>query len=166
VLEDLRLQRRKPDVGPKVGRPRTLNDPSQVLALVLNFLNSTMSQKTLCQIFGAAPAIISRELWDGMAALNATLEEMPEATVEFPSCEKIKHFAQLVRTRYPELPRDLHIYSMLDGSSFPCADFTDSLKQVSYHLLLGNAHACFFLQLYKRVVNRTPFMTVTTAKHM
>jgi hypothetical protein len=59
-----------------------------------------MSQKTLpvCQILGAAPAMISRELWDGMAALNATLEEMPEAPVEFPSCEKIKHFAQLVRT--------------------------------------------------------------------
>jgi hypothetical protein len=65
------------------GRPRLLDHNGQ-LGLVLHWLNSRMTGKNLCQIFGLPPATISRYLTEGAKNLLTALRQMPAARIRFP----------------------------------------------------------------------------------
>lgn len=69
------------------------------LALVLHWLNSTMRQKTLKQLFGLPN--VSRPLSYALDALLRTLRapSFPEAAVRWPTHEEMEQWAELVEIR-------------------------------------------------------------------
>lgn len=71
------------------GRP-TQHTTADALGLVLYWLNSSVKQKTLCQLFGFPPAAVSRILSRGLNALRAALDRLPTAAVEWPSEDDMK----------------------------------------------------------------------------
>ena len=66
------------------GRPRCM-DTYTLLGLVLHWLNGKMGQKHLQQIFGLAPATLSRYLSSGLNVLEATLATDSDGKVTWPS---------------------------------------------------------------------------------
>ena len=65
----------------KRGRPQKLNSVAK-LGLILHFLNSTMKMKTLCQLFGASPAVTSRTVNDMLWLVENRLRSNPKAAVK------------------------------------------------------------------------------------
>lgn len=115
------------------GRPRSIQAPSSLLGLVLHYLNSPMRQRTLCQLFGYSPAVVNRAIWDSLKVLDAALATIDEAAVTWPSSSNIRKFGKIVRARWSHLGDsypDGDVFAVMDGSSFPVAEFTDSLTQV------------------------------------
>jgi hypothetical protein len=117
-----------------IGRPPSVSSSSMLLGLTLHYLNSSMMQKTLCQLFGMPPASLSRWLWRSMIALHRALKRLSDAAVKWPSTEEIRLHADSIHRRWSkyaaDFPKDTRIFAMMDGSSFPVAEFVDSLKQV------------------------------------
>ena len=59
-------------------------DARGVLGLVLHYLNSTMLEITLQQIFALIPATTSQYIAFGLQILLKTLHEMPDAAIHWP----------------------------------------------------------------------------------
>jgi hypothetical protein len=93
-------------------------DAAGALGLVLHYLNSTMADYTLQQIFGLTPAVCSRYRNFGMKILLQTLCEIPEGSLAWPKKKEIERFAKLIRTRHPLLT---HGFGFVDGLHLPIA---------------------------------------------
>ena len=65
---------------PHADHPSTLNTHAK-LGLILHYLNSSMMQKTLCQIFSATESIISRDLNYMLKFLGEKLPTIRDAQV-------------------------------------------------------------------------------------
>jgi hypothetical protein len=93
-------------------------DAAGGLGLVLHYLNSTMADYTLQQIFGLTPAVCSRYRNFGLKILLQTLCEIPEGSLAWPKRKAFERFAKLIRARHPLLT---HGFGFLDGLHLPVA---------------------------------------------
>ena len=84
------------------GRPRAMT-PCDVLGLVLNYLHTTSSCATLCQIFAVPPAVQNRALVDGLHVLVLVLEAMPLAAIKWPTKAQMQYYASRVHAAQPSL---------------------------------------------------------------
>ena len=101
-----------------------------VLGLTLYYLNSTMKQKTLCQVFGQPPAVISRYLRRGIEALGRAIKEDSASRIAWPSAEEMKSFSARIEAREGRLK---NVFGFVDGVYFPMNDPADPLDQNAYY---------------------------------
>jgi hypothetical protein len=99
------------------GRP-TVFESYDVLGLTLNFLNSTMRQKTLCQVFSTKPSTLSRMLMAGLKCLHRSLRCIPDSHVRWPTLAEMEALAVTLEQRSDALLRfGIRPWGFVDGLS-------------------------------------------------
>jgi hypothetical protein len=111
------------------GRHPTL-DTYAKLGITLHYLNSTMQQKSLCQIFGCSPAITCRAIDQCLNALVEVLPGLPEACIKWPTPTQMQEFAATVALREPNLPQ---VFGFIDGLNLPIQEPADPDQQNPYY---------------------------------
>lgn len=112
-----------------MGRPHSLDNKSK-LALTLHWLNSTMRQKTLAQLFGVTPTTVSETIQHVIDLINKKLINHPDCLIQWPSEDKMKELAALVHARAKELP---DVFGFVDGLWLPIPNDRDEAKQNAYY---------------------------------
>ncbi|KAH9835180.1 uncharacterized protein C8Q71DRAFT_107524 [Rhodofomes roseus] len=90
-----------PTGRPRLGR-RSL-DAAGALGLYLHYLNSTMFEKTLQEVFALVPGTTNRYLKFARRALLTTLRSIPEGKVKFPEVHEFHELSKLIQKRHPLL---------------------------------------------------------------
>lgn len=106
------------DFKPKAvaGPDRRSLSSTGALALALHYLNSTMPEHALQQIFAVIPAVCSRYLIFSLHMLNTMLVNIPEASIGWPqSVNKFEDYALTIRARHPLLAQG---FFFVDGLIF------------------------------------------------
>lgn len=99
--------------GQSAPRPeRRSLDAAGALGLVLHYLNSTMREISLQQIFALIPSTVSRYIDFGMSILLETLRSIPEGAISWPSGGTFEEYARLVRARHALLEK---AFGSIDG---------------------------------------------------
>ncbi|ETO58682.1 hypothetical protein F444_22938 [Phytophthora nicotianae P1976] len=94
--------------------------PTGALALVLHFLNSTMAELSLQEIFGLTPSVCSRYVNFGLRILLETLKITPEGWIEWPKIPANWHDAAVAQDLYGKLlNKTPEGYFAIADSSFP-----------------------------------------------
>jgi hypothetical protein len=124
--------------APRVHR-RSL-DADGALALTLHFLNSTMREITLQQLFALIPTTVSRYINYGLQILELTLSRMHDARVIWPNGpEGHQELASLIEARHPLL---VGAFAFIDGLKLPtCAPDDPELENALYN---GWLHSHFY----------------------
>ncbi|KIJ35575.1 hypothetical protein M422DRAFT_51454 [Sphaerobolus stellatus SS14] len=78
-------------------------DAAGALGLVLHYLNSTMCEVSLQQIFTLIPATISRYLNFSLQILCQVLGDIPKAKIAWPSEDKMGEYAKIIGQQHPAL---------------------------------------------------------------
>lgn len=98
-------------------------DAQGALGLCLHFLNSTMREKSLQQIFGLIPATASRYIRFGLDILLQTLKELPDASIRWPkTLQEFEMYDDLITTRHPRLSG---AFASIDGLNLPTQTSSD-----------------------------------------
>lgn len=99
-------------------------DTDGALGLVLHYLNSTMLETSLQQIFGLIPTTVSRYITFGLDILLQTLRQMPEAEIQWPAQqEDFEQYTEIIVARHPRLDG---AFGSIDGLNLP----TETSKDV------------------------------------
>jgi hypothetical protein len=91
------------------GRPFKLDTYAQ-FGMYLHFLNSTMRQKTLAQLFGVTNPTISRILRRLIVLVPRKLRRNAKCRVEWPSTDKMAQLSRLGARRMPGLTNILALW--------------------------------------------------------
>ena len=102
------------------------------LGLVLHYLNSTMLEITLQQIFALIPATASRYIIFGLRILLETLHEMPDAAIRWPQeDQEFQHNCELIIARHPRLEG---AFESIDGLNLPTQTSEDpDIENATYN---------------------------------
>ena len=101
-----------------------------VLGLVLQYLNCTASQKTLCQVFALPPSTLNRHLRRGLATLLAAIRHDHDSRIAWPAPAEMQAMSELMELYAPALT---NVFGFVDGVYFPCEDPADSDTQNAYY---------------------------------
>ena len=99
---------------PRVNR-RSL-DACGALGLILHYLNSTMLEVGLAQVFALVPATVSRYVTFTLRILLFTLRRMKEARIHWPVDDEFQEYNDLVLARHPLL---VGAFGTMDGLNLP-----------------------------------------------
>jgi hypothetical protein len=99
---------------PRVNR-RSL-DACGALGLILHYLNSTMLEVSLVQIFTLVLATVSRYVTFTLRILLFTLRRMKEARIHWPVDDEFQEYNDLVLARHPLL---VGAFGTMDGLNLP-----------------------------------------------
>ena len=91
-------------------------DAAGALGLLLHYLNSTMREVSLQQIFALIPSTVCRYVHFGLQILLRTLRDMPDASIEWPSGTQFEDNSRLVTQRHPRL---IGAFGTVDGLKLP-----------------------------------------------
>ncbi|KAJ6503848.1 hypothetical protein C8R45DRAFT_572915 [Mycena sanguinolenta] len=99
-------------------RPGTRSlDAAGALGLALHFVNSTMREISLQQIFALIPTTISRYIHFSLDILLAVLRKLPDARIRWPShVEDFQGYNSLIIERHPLLTG---AFASIDGLNLP-----------------------------------------------
>jgi hypothetical protein len=111
------------------GRP-SLMDSKDLLGLILYWFNGKYSQKTLCQIFGCSPSIISRNLKRGLRILLISLLQFKECHVTWPTEDEMQQYSRLIQSRFPHIP---NVFGFLDGLNLAIEEPGNINEQNAYY---------------------------------
>lgn len=102
------------------------------LGLVLHYLNSTMREISLQQIFALIPTTTSRYITFGLDILLQTLREIPEASIHWPrSPEEFTMNSELICARHPRLSG---AFASVDGLNLPTQTSNDpDIENATYN---------------------------------
>jgi len=102
------------------------------LGLVLHYLNSTMLEITLQQIFALIPATTSWYIAFGLQILLETLREMPDAAIHWPREDlEFQDDSDLIVSRHPQLQG---AFASIDGLNLPTQTSEDlEIKNATYN---------------------------------
>ncbi|KAJ7226867.1 hypothetical protein GGX14DRAFT_385658 [Mycena pura] len=93
-------------------------DASGALGLVLHFLNSTMREISLQQIFALIPSTVSRYITFGMDLLLRVLRTTLKAAITWPAtCNKFEEYNNLIIACHPRLTG---AFASIDGLNLAC----------------------------------------------
>ncbi|KAI0772599.1 hypothetical protein BC629DRAFT_1441703 [Irpex lacteus] len=109
----------RPDVEAQ-GNPRLRRrsvDAAGALGLVLHWLNSTMREVSLQQIFALVPSTVNRYIHAAVDVLYDVLEVMPEAQIKWPSTvPECVEYAKIIQERHNLLEK---AFGTVDGLNLP-----------------------------------------------
>lgn len=91
-------------------------DAGGALGLMLHYLNSTMHETSLQQIFALIPATVSRYLTSGLPILLQTLRSMVDASIRWPRGPDFERCSALVVARHSRLEG---AFGSIDGLKLP-----------------------------------------------
>ena len=91
-------------------------DACGALGLILHYLNSTMLETSLAQIFALVPTTISRYLTFTLRILLFTLRRKKEARIQWPVDDEFQEYNVLVLARHPLL---VGAFGTMDGLNLP-----------------------------------------------
>ncbi|KAG6847397.1 hypothetical protein H0H93_008476 [Arthromyces matolae] len=116
--------------APRPGR-RSL-DASGALGLVLHYLNSTMREISLQQIFALIPTTVSRYITFGLKIFLRVLREIPEAAIKYPSgAEEFQELNDLIVVRHARLTG---AFASIDGLKLPVQTSADEdIENATYN---------------------------------
>lgn len=118
-----------PTAEPRSNR-RSL-DAAGALGLVLHYLNSTMNDTSLCEIFALIPATVSRYIFFSLGILLHTLKNMREARICYPKGDEFQALNDLVTARHPLLTG---AFGSMDGLNLPVQTSTDQeIENATYN---------------------------------
>ncbi|TFY80401.1 hypothetical protein EWM64_g3612 [Hericium alpestre] len=104
-------------------------DAAGALGLVLHYLNSTMHEVSLQQIFALIPATVSRYITFGLDILLETLRNMEETAISWPrTLPEFEELSTLIVARHPRLQ-----------GAFGTIDGLNLLVQTSHDMDIENA---------------------------
>jgi hypothetical protein len=107
-------------------------DAAGALGLVLHFLNSTMREISLQQIFALIPTTVSRYITFGLSILLAVLRTIPDAMIKWPgSVEEFQSLNNLIVERHPRLTG---AFASIDGLNLPVQTAEDEeMENATYN---------------------------------
>jgi hypothetical protein len=107
-------------------------DASGALGLLLHYLNSTMREITLQQVFALIPTTVSRYITFGLKLLLTTLRTIPEARIEWPEDDdELRDYNELIVARHPRLTG---AFASIDGLNLPCQTSDDEeIENATYN---------------------------------
>ena len=111
------------------GRPPLLDYNGQ-LGLLLYFLNSTLKEKHLCQLFGVTPAVCSRIINRMLELTYSKLKVNNIAKVKWPNEAEMALLASLVHNREPTVS---DVIGFTDGCSIPIQCSSDPIEQAKFY---------------------------------
>jgi hypothetical protein len=102
------------------------------LGLVLHYLNSTMTEISLQQIFGLIPTTVSRYIRFGLKILLETLREIPEGKIKWPRIRAdFQRCSDLIVARHPLL---VGAFASIDGLNLPVQTSDDpEIENATYN---------------------------------
>ncbi|KAJ7715046.1 hypothetical protein B0H16DRAFT_1742261 [Mycena metata] len=102
------------------------------LGLLLHYLNSTMREITLQQVFALIPTTVSRYITFGLEILLATLRTMPAASVEWPDHDdEFGAYNELIIEHHPRLTG---AFASIDGLNLICQTSSDEeIENATYN---------------------------------
>jgi len=100
----------RPDSNPN-GQPRNGGrslDSVGALGLYLHWINSTMPDTSLVEIFALIPTTVTRYIHFAQDILLTLLRDLPEGAIQFPSGDRMGHnefeeYTQIIQARHPRL---------------------------------------------------------------
>jgi hypothetical protein len=106
-------------------------DASGALGLLLHYLNSTMREISLQQIFALIPSTVSRYITLGLRLLLATLRTMPAAKIKWPQHDEFAANNALIVERHPRLTG---AFASIDGLNLACQTSDDEeIENATYN---------------------------------
>ncbi len=109
---------------------RSLN-AAGALGLILHYLNSTMHDVSLCEIFALISTTVSRYISFSLDILLHTLRKMPEARIAYPRGDDFQELNALVTTRHPLLTG---AFGSMDGLNLPVQTSSDQdIENATYN---------------------------------
>lgn len=105
---------------PRLGA-RSLN-AAGALGLALHYLNSTMREISLQQIFALIPSTTSRYINFAVQILLNVLQKMPEGHIRWPTAAEMEEYSQIIGKRHPMLAK------VINGRSSGAFGSIDGLK--------------------------------------
>lgn len=110
---------------------RSLDAPG-ALGLLLHYLNSTMREISLQQIFALIPTTVSRYITFGLNLLLETLRQMPDAAILWPgSLAEFEENNALIIRRHPRLTG---AFASIDGLNLPVQTSEDiDIENATYN---------------------------------
>ncbi|KAF8174378.1 hypothetical protein BJ912DRAFT_60762 [Pholiota molesta] len=102
------------------------------LGLILHYLNSTMREVSLQQIFALIPSTVSRYITHGLILLLQTLRKMPEASIRWPhDVSSFEINSELIVARHPALSG---AFGSIDGLNLPVqTSADDDIENATYN---------------------------------
>jgi hypothetical protein len=92
-------------------------DAAGALGLALHFLNSTMREISLQQIFALVPSTVSRYIHFSLDILLAVLRQIPDARIRWPAdVEEFQAYNDLITIRHPLLEG---AFASINGLNLP-----------------------------------------------
>jgi hypothetical protein len=125
---------------------RSLDAPG-ALGLVLHYLNSTMRELSLQQIFSLIPTTVNRYLHFGLDILQEVLHKIPAACIKWPTSSQMSEYAEIISIRHPKLGIMSEgvfcgAFGSIDGLNVPMATADDAeVENATYNGWL-HAHVC------------------------
>jgi hypothetical protein len=127
--------------APSVATPRVSRrslDAAGALGLALHFLNSTMQDVSLMEIFALTPSTVSRYVNFSLQILVSSLRKVKDEQVHWPQGEEFDELSDLAVVRHPLLQG---AFGTLDGLNLPVQ--TSSNDEVENSTYNGWLHAHF-----------------------
>ncbi|CAO3611964.1 unnamed protein product [Mucor hiemalis] len=122
----------------KFGRKRSFHS-RMVLALVLTWLRGSMKQETLCLLFGATAATISRAKRLGLGILYKIFSEQRHDErwdIHWPTVEEMGKFNEMVLSNSTNNTEDENlkgVFGFVDGLNLPIENPQDPAEQNAYY---------------------------------
>ena len=116
-----------------VARPaRRSLDAYGALALILHYLNSTMREVSLQEIFGLIPTTVSRYINFAMKILLETLQkDIKEASIQWPLVEEFEELNDIILSRHDLL---IGAFGTVDGLNLPVQTAEDvEIENATYN---------------------------------
>jgi hypothetical protein len=120
--------------------------PSGALGLALHWLNSTMHEVTLQELFALTPTTVSRYIHFSLIILLRTLRTMPEGAIVWPSTlEELQYLSSLVEARHSLLRG---AFGSVDGLNLPLQTSSDlEMENAAFNSWL-HSHLCSNVFVY------------------
>ncbi|OWZ06289.1 DDE family endonuclease [Phytophthora megakarya] len=105
--------------------------PTAALGLGLHYLNSTMAEHSLQQIFAITPTVCSRYLFFVLNILRFVLLELPNAAIRWPKKTAIfADYSAMIEMHHPRIRKG---FCFVDGLNLPVAQSLDENTQNAYY---------------------------------
>ncbi|KAF9019862.1 hypothetical protein BDZ89DRAFT_1093804 [Hymenopellis radicata] len=118
------------------------------LGLILHWLNSTMSDVSLMEIFALIPSTVHRYIEFGLTLLRDTLREMSDAKIQWPKGSQFQENNDLIVRRHPLL---IGAFGTMDGLNLPIQESADEeYENASYNgcsVIAFGAAGLFYLRI-------------------
>ena len=130
-----------------------LLDAAGELGLALHFLNSTMREISLQQIFALIPTTVTWYVDFSLDILHQVLQQIYDACIVWPDVEEMEEYAELIGRFHLTLAKDHGgawegAFGSIDGLNCPIASSEESeLENASYNGWL-HAHVCSYVIVF------------------